>query len=163
MSLFETIRAFLLGVISAVVFACGGENFDKIRNIDSAGETIICFGDSLTEGVGGAEGEDYPTVLSRLLALPVVNAGRRGNTTAQALQRLANAVLDKNPRLVIILLGGNDFLRQLPRPDDFSSFVNGAKTRFKSYKNSMYEFEKGYLIHLVKVCGGKASEAARLP
>ena len=59
MSLFGTIRAFLLGVISAVVFACGGENFDKIRNIDSAGETIICFGDSLTEGVGAAEGEDY--------------------------------------------------------------------------------------------------------
>jgi len=79
MSLFGTIRAFLLGVISAVVFACGGENFDKIRNIDSAGETIICFGDSLTEGVGAAEGEDYPTVLSRLLASLVANAGLRSN------------------------------------------------------------------------------------
>jgi hypothetical protein len=41
---------------------------------DSAGETIICFGDSLTEGVGAAEGEDYPTILSRLLALPLTNA-----------------------------------------------------------------------------------------
>ena len=163
MNLCSQFFGFYLLIIVTLISACGGENFDKIRNIDSAGEAIICFGDSLTEGVGAVEGEDYPTVLSRLLALPVVNAGRRGNTTAQALQRLANAVLDKNPRLVIILLGGNDFLRQLPRPDDFSSFVNGAKTRFKSYKNSMYEFEKGYLIHLVKVCGGKASEAARLP
>jgi acyl-CoA hydrolase len=79
MSLFGTIRAFLLGVISAVVFACGGENFDKIRNIDSAGETIICFGDSLTEGVGAAEGEDYPTVLSRLLGV----AGRQCGTPQQ--------------------------------------------------------------------------------
>src|SRR6266508_783055 len=105
------------GVISAVVFACGGENFDKIRNIESAGETIICFGDSLTEGVGAAEGEDYPTVLSRLLASPVVNAGRRGDTTADALERLSAAVLSKNPRLVILLLGGNDFLRQRPREE----------------------------------------------
>jgi lysophospholipase L1-like esterase len=29
--------------------------------------------------------------------------------------RLADAVLSKNPRLVIVFLGGNDFLRQRPR------------------------------------------------
>jgi lysophospholipase L1-like esterase len=92
--------------------ACGGENFAQIRNIRSPGETIICFGDSLTEGVGAGEGEDYPSVLSRQLASPVVNAGRRGDTTADALQRLSDTVLIKNPRLVILLLGGNDFLRQ---------------------------------------------------
>jgi len=40
---------------------------------------IICFGDSLTEGVGAAEGEDYPTVLSRLLASLLANAGLRSN------------------------------------------------------------------------------------
>jgi lysophospholipase L1-like esterase len=68
-----------LGVISAVVFACAGETFDKIRNTDSPGETIICFGDSLTEGVGAAEGEDYPTVFSRLLASSVAKAGLRVN------------------------------------------------------------------------------------
>ena len=49
--------------------------------------------------------------------MPVINAGRRGDTTAQALERLSDDVLDKNPRLVIIFLGGNDFLRQLPRRD----------------------------------------------
>jgi acyl-CoA thioesterase-1 len=100
--------------LTAIFSACGGENFDKIRNIGSTGQTIICFGDSLTEGVGAAEGEDYPMVLSRQLGVPVINAGARGDTTAQALERLAAVVLDKNPRLVIILLGGNDFLRQLP-------------------------------------------------
>jgi len=106
--------AFYLPITATLISACGGENFDKIRNIDSAGETIICFGDSLTEGVGAAEGEDYPTVLSRLLASPVINAGRRGDTTGDALERLSDAVLGKNPRLVILLLGGNDFLRQRP-------------------------------------------------
>jgi len=71
--------AFYLPITATLISACGGENFDKIRNIDSAGETIICFGDSLTEGVGAAEGEDYPTVLSRLLASLLANAGLRSN------------------------------------------------------------------------------------
>jgi acyl-CoA thioesterase-1 len=104
-------------LFAGLITACRGENFAQIRNIRSAGETIVCFGDSLTEGVGAGEGEDYPSALSRQLASPVVNAGRRGDTTADALQRLSDAVLSKNPRLVIVLLGGNDFLRQRPRQE----------------------------------------------
>jgi acyl-CoA thioesterase I len=112
-------KTLLIGVLlfAGFLFTCGGDNFAQIRNIRSAGETIICFGDSLTEGVGAGEGEDYPSALSRQLASPVVNAGRRGDTTADALQRLSDAVLSKNPRLVILLLGGNDFLRQRPRQE----------------------------------------------
>jgi len=97
--------------------ACGGDDYGKVRNLRSAGEAIICFGDSLTEGVGVDAGEDYPSVLSRKLNFPVVNAGQRGDTTTQALERLSDSVLRRNPRLVIVLLGGNDFLRQLPRSE----------------------------------------------
>jgi acyl-CoA thioesterase I len=113
------VKTQLVGVLLFASFfsACGGENFAQIRNIRSAGETIVCFGDSLTEGVGAGEGEDYPSALSRQLASPVVNAGRRGDTTADALERLSDTVLSKNPRLVIVLLGGNDFLRQRPRQE----------------------------------------------
>lgn len=100
-----------------LVAACGGDDYGKVRNLRSAGEAIICFGDSLTEGVGADAGEDYPSVLSRKLNFPVVNAGQRGDTTVQALERLSDSVLRKNPRLVIVLLGGNDFLRQLPRSE----------------------------------------------
>lgn len=102
---------------ASILCACGGESFDRIRNIRSGGQAIICFGDSLTEGVGAAAGEDYPSVLSRQLASPVINAGQRGDTTSAALERLAGEVLSKDPRLVIILLGGNDFLRQRPRAE----------------------------------------------
>ena len=97
--------------------ACGGDDYRNIRNLRSAGEAIVCFGDSLTEGVGADGGEDYPSVLSRQLGFPIVNAGHRGDTTAQALERLSDSVLSRNPRLVIVLLGGNDFLRQLPRAE----------------------------------------------
>jgi lysophospholipase L1-like esterase len=112
-------RIQLLAVcfLSTLFSACGRNTFDKIQNIRSVGEAIICFGDSLTEGVGAGSDEDYPTLLSRHLGIRVINAGRRGDTTAQALERISDAVLDKNPRLVIILLGGNDFLRQLPLQD----------------------------------------------
>jgi len=108
-----SIRLLLIGISLS---SCG-ESYDRIRNLRSAGQTIICFGDSLTEGVGAGQGEDYPSVLSRFIAAPVVNAGHRGDTTADALNRLARDVLEKNPRLVILLLGGNDFLRQVPVGD----------------------------------------------
>jgi lysophospholipase L1-like esterase len=110
---FYSMPIFLVVVL---IVGCGGDSYDAIRNIRSSGETIICFGDSLTEGVGAGAGEDYPSVLSRQLGFPVINAGRRGDTTAQALERISE-VLNHNPRLVIVLLGGNDFLRQIPRTE----------------------------------------------
>jgi acyl-CoA thioesterase-1 len=103
-----------LGPALLLLVGCGRDGYDSVRNRDSSGQTIVCFGDSLTEGVGARGGEDYPSVLARLIGAPVINAGRRGDTTAAALNRLAGDVLDKNPRLVILLLGGNDFLRQFP-------------------------------------------------
>ena len=48
------------------------------------------------------------------------------------------------------------------RPEDLATFGNGSKGPVKSYKSAKYEFEKGYLVHLLKLCGGKASEAAKL-
>jgi len=103
---------YVLSLICSL--GCGGDSFDNVRNLGSSREAIVCLGDSLTEGVGANPGEDYPSVLSRELAFPVANLGRRGDTTAQALARLPE-VLERNPRLVIVLLGGNDFLRQVPR------------------------------------------------
>lgn len=108
-------RAGWLWIVVCVLSpACGGDHISSIRNLEAAGDAIICFGDSLTEGVGAGSGEDYPSVLSRWIGAPVINAGHRGDTTAQALVRLQPDVLEKHPRIVIILLGGNDFLRQLP-------------------------------------------------
>ena len=76
---------------------------------------VIFFGDSLTAGVGADPGEDFPTLVARNLNLTnVVNAGVSGDTTEVALTRLQKDVLDKNPALVVILLGGNDFLKGVP-------------------------------------------------
>ena len=107
----------LLALLLSGFLASGcerGGSFGDIRNIQSRGENIICFGDSLTEGVGAGNGEDYPSVLARQLRLPITNAGWRGDTSADGLARLEQDVLARNPRLVIVLFGGNDFLRQVP-------------------------------------------------
>ena len=86
----------------------------EIKNTDSKGKSIICFGDSITFGYGAEQGEDYPTALAKLLKATVLNAGIDGDTTVEALKRLQSDVLGRNPRLVIIEFGGNDFLRGIP-------------------------------------------------
>ncbi|MCE9679427.1 GDSL-type esterase/lipase family protein [Shewanella sp. AS1] len=77
----------------------------------SADSTILAFGDSLTLGVGAPKGRDYPNVLAQLTGIKVVNRGISGETTAEGARRFA-AVLDEvQPELVLLLEGGNDFLR----------------------------------------------------
>ncbi|MFX6601416.1 GDSL-type esterase/lipase family protein, partial [Acinetobacter baumannii] len=44
----------------------------------------------------------------------VINAGVSGNTSAQALERLPALLQEHRPTLVIVSIGGNDFLRRLP-------------------------------------------------
>ncbi|MDD5492415.1 MAG: arylesterase [bacterium] len=90
--------------------ACG----PKVANISTTGKNIICFGDSLTAGYGANPGEDYPSILAKLLGQPVINAGISGNTTRQALDRLQADVLEKDPKLVIVQFGANDFFRKIP-------------------------------------------------
>ena len=85
----------------------------------AAGDTIIAFGDSIVSGRGATPGHDFVSVLSRRAGLPILNAGRSGDTTRSALDRLDRDVLARNPRIVIVLLGGNDFLRRVPRDETF--------------------------------------------
>lgn len=86
-----------------------------VKNLDSRGKNIICFGDSITFGYGVGQGEDYPSTLRKMVGLPVINAGVDGDTSSEALSRFQADVLDKEPLLVIIEFSGNDFLRQIPK------------------------------------------------
>lgn len=87
----------------------------EIKNINSAGKNIICFGDSITFGYGVNPGEDYPSALAKILHQPVINAGIDGDTTIEALRRLEGDVLEREPYLVIVEFCGNDFLRKIPQ------------------------------------------------
>lgn len=72
---------------------------------------ILAFGDSLTAGKGVANQYSYPTVLSQLTGLEVINSGVSGEMTAQGLQRLPSVLAENGVDLMILLEGGNDILR----------------------------------------------------
>lgn len=116
----------------------------KPVNVPPKEGNIIFFGDSLVEGVGATPGNDLPSQLSRHIGLPVINAGRSGDTTSSALMRLERDVLSQKPRLVIILLGGNDAIQQVP-PEELYNNLSNMVEKIQS---------KGAAILLLGVRGG---------
>jgi acyl-CoA hydrolase len=81
----------------------------------AAGETVLAFGDSVTYGTGAGPGADYPTLLAEQTGWRVINAGIPGDTARQARDRIDSALAEYRPALVIVELGGNDFLRKHPQ------------------------------------------------
>lgn len=108
-SMNTTRRQLLLSAaILLTASACGrGKKGTRI----AAGSTVLALGDSLTEGYGAGKGEDYPTQLSQITGWRIINGGISGNTSAQALERLPE-LLKQQPKLVLVSIGGNDFLQK---------------------------------------------------
>ncbi len=73
---------------------------------------ILAFGDSLTYGTGTDAMSAYPKVLEGMVGREVVNVGIPGEITAQGLRRLPEELEAYRPALVILMEGGNDFLRR---------------------------------------------------
>ena len=85
-----------------------------------AGSTILALGDSLTAGYAADAEAAYPAVLASLTGWQIINGGVSGNTSAQALARLP-ALMRRRPQLVLVSIGGNDFLRKVPEADTRSN------------------------------------------
>lgn len=100
--------------ILSLVLLSGCSSPYEIANIDSEGENIIFFGNSITEGMGASKGNDFPNIISKKLGISVINAGISGNTTQDALCRIDSDVIEKDPLLVILEFGANDFFRNIP-------------------------------------------------
>ena len=91
-----------------VLFSCS--KTPQIAKLPSDG-VILAFGDSLTFGTGAAPAESYPSILEKRIGRRVVNAGIPGEVTAEGRIRLATVLDESNPKLMLLCLGGNDFLR----------------------------------------------------
>ncbi len=139
-----------VGILALVVLAGCPSRLD-VANRDAQGSTIICFGDSLTQGLGASPAHDYPSLLAEALGRDVINAGVNGNTTRDALQRLTADVLARTPQLVIVQFGGNDFLRKVPRKETFAN-LDEIVRRIQA---------RGAMVVLVGVQPGLLGDATR--
>lgn len=94
------------------------EAIDSLQTAPAKDKVILCFGNSLTAGMGLKLEEAFPAVLQRRLDsldLPyqVINAGLSGETTASGKSRVA-WVLNQKVDIFILELGANDGLRGIP-------------------------------------------------
>jgi acyl-CoA thioesterase-1 len=105
--------SILLIILSVTAYLVRDRSYEI--KMPTSGENIIVFGDSLVEGSGSTAGNDFVSLISKKLNRPVINAGFAGDTTESAKGRLDSDVLQQNPKVVVILLGGNDFLLRMSR------------------------------------------------
>jgi len=120
--------ALLLGVALALA-GCG--DAPKLSRL-APDAVVLAFGDSLTFGTGATEAESYPAQLERLIGRKVVRAGVPGEVSAHALARLPAALEEHQPGLLVLCIGGNDFLRNLGKvqvAENVRRMVSMAKAR----------------------------------
>jgi lysophospholipase L1-like esterase len=123
------------------------ESVRSFTNYPPQNEMIVAFGDSLVQGVGATEGNDLFSQVSRVIGMPIVNKGVSGNTTGQALERIDD-VVGLRPGVVVVVLGGNDFLQSVP-----------VETTFKNLRTIVKILQKnGAIVILAGVRGGVLSD-----
>lgn len=108
--------SFILIFTACLVLAGCADSTRNIRNLKMGrGRSIVAFGDSITAGYGVEANQAYPEIVAQILGLPIINRGVNGDTTATARQRLEEDVIAEDPWMVIVELGGNDFLTHVPK------------------------------------------------
>lgn len=121
----------LAGCILLSAYVLFFQGSSAVTNVPSSGTRVVAFGDSLVEGVGANPGNDFVSVLSRNLDEPIVNLGHRGDTTRDALARI-NEVLEQDPKIVLVLIGGNDYLQRIPEAETFANLEHIIQTIHES-------------------------------
>jgi len=109
MSIFNPMRLFLLAIFLLLLAACSSSpRFTPFP----AGTPVLAFGDSVTYGTGAGPGEDYPSRLATRTGWVMTNAGISGDTAFEARSRIRETLEQTRPAVVLVELGGNDFLRR---------------------------------------------------
>lgn len=124
----QLIKQSLLIFLVVILAACGKSptTYDAIP----AGTTVVAFGDSVTYGHGVSKEQNYPTRLAVITGWNIINAGVSGERADQAKNRISSVLKQYQPKLVLIEIGGNDFLRRRKEQavkEDIRSIINVVK------------------------------------
>lgn len=133
-------------VLSISVYFLAGRD-GKIVNYPPKNSTIVAFGDSLVRGVGSTDGGGFASILSKRIGRPIINLGVPGETSAQGLSRVEE-LISRNPGMVLVLFGGNDYLRNVPQEETFRN-LREIVSRLQS---------SGAMVVLLGVRGGVLSD-----
>lgn len=105
---------------------------------------IVCIGDSLTQGMIPDRG--YPGQLESMVRAPIVNEGVSGMTTSPAVAILERA-MKGNPQVVIIELGGHDFLKWHSRSSTKANLVRMIEIcRAHDAQVILMEIPRGFMV-----------------
>lgn len=135
-----------------------------ILNINNQNEAIVLFGDSLAYGTGSSEAQGgIEGILERRLNIEILNMGVPGDTTADAERRISS-VVSKEPRVVIMSLGGNDFIRRTNKNDVAKRYgrmiariqdsgaaviILGVPGYLGTYKDLAQTYQAGYVKNIL--------------
>ena len=92
--------------------------------------TVIALGDSLTYGYGATTDTAYPKILAQKTGWKVLNEGISGDTSEDVLNRL-NGIIQQNPDLVLLGVGGNDVLQRI-QPTTTKANLDTILTKLKN-------------------------------
>lgn len=109
-------KHFTLYLLLLLVIGCSQEQNVEFQTLEKTKNyTVLALGDSLTEGLGVKQADNYPSILKKFLPdnIQVINAGLSGETSSGLKSRL-NWVLTQKPDLIILNIGANDAMRGLP-------------------------------------------------
>lgn len=94
---------------------------------DKAQYDVIAFGDSLVEGLGAAHLNGFVRIIESRLGITILNQGHRGDKTDDLLKRIDADVFTYHPKVVILVIGGNDAVHLVPE----SEFLANTESLFK--------------------------------
>ncbi len=106
-----------LTVLGALFFLTRSPEIPKVTREGP----VVAFGDSLIYGTGSSGG-GFVKMLEEKIQHTIVNMGVPGETTGDGLKRL-DSVITLKPSVVILLLGGNDYLRRVPQDETFTNLA----------------------------------------
>ena len=120
----------ILVYLTLLVFGCS-EPSVNLKEL-SSNAVILAFGDSLTYGTGASAEQAYPSILARLTSHEVANEGIPGEISLDGANRLPGLLDEIQPELLILIHGGNDILKKIPRAEtakNLGKMIAEAKQR----------------------------------